>query len=502
MICKSILTDHVHAGRMERYNIIRNALDMYNSVHVSATYTLPNSSLATLLPSPSITSFQTLIFSCLSHVLASQPILGVTIQDESTPTPRFERLKTIDFRDIVGIIEQDPEGSQDAWLQVGLRTKLDRVEELPAWRVIVAVKASTLSLASPSAASGELKFTLAFFGHHAIVDGISCGAFHATFLDALNLHISSPSALQDQAIVPVPKLPLLRSLEEGTDLPLTIWFILLVAFKEYIYNPVDLLAWTGAPIPQKVPKAPCQVRLRSFLIPPAMVAALVKKCRAEGATLTGLVVALIARKLGTMYPDHKHFAAGLPFSFRRFTGHGPRDMGVLVSNLMPLFSSEAKAPRGYISCATGLLAEGKATAEDAQLWESARKTKEFIQNKTASPKNQNVAMLKFASDYASFFMKKLGGRRETAFEVTNITTIDGGVDSEASKGKAYFDKAWFCGGLSTYAAPYVISLVSVKGGSMSVCVTWEEGVISEEEGVEMTEMLEEGLKWVSGAWDM
>lgn len=502
MDCEGVLTDHAHAGRMERFNIIRNALNMYNTVHVSATYTLSPSSFASILPSPSLTSFQTFIFSCLSQVLASQPILGVTIQDESTPAPRYERLETIDFRDIVSIIEQNPEGNQDAWLQAGLRTKLDRVEELPVWRVIVAVKESSLSLTAPSGASGGLKFTLAFFGHHAIADGVSCGAFHATFLDALNLHISSPSTLQAQAVVSVPKLPLVRSLEEGTNLPLTIWFILLIAFKEYIYNPIDLQAWTGAPIPKIVPKAPCQVRLRSFLLPPMMVEALVKKCRAEGATVTGLVVALIARKLATMYPDHKHFVAGLPFNFRRFTGHGPRDMGVLVSNLTPLFSSEAKVPRGYISCATGSTAEGKATAEDAQLWESARKTKEFIRNGTASPKNQKVTMLKFAADYSSFFTKKLGGRREAAFEVTNITTVDGGLGGEEGSGKAYFDKAWFCGGLSTYAAPYVVSIVSVKGGSMSVCVTWEEGVISEEEGVEFTEALEQALKGVGGAWDM
>jgi hypothetical protein len=493
-------------GNMERFNIIRNHLHMYNSVHVSAKYTIPSPS--TLLPSQTPADFQSLIFSCLAEVLKSQPILGVTIQDEGTKTPRWQRLSQINFTEIVKFVNEDPEECPDKWLEAGLRERLDRVDELPVWRVIVAIKFSTLSSSSPSS---PLIFSLAFFGHHVIADGISCGAFHTTFLSALNQHISSsPSPLKINNIVPVPKIPLVHSLEEGTSFPLTIVFILVILFKEFIYNPVDPLSWSGPIISSSIPTQPPVVRLRSFSLSPTQVAALVAKCREKQATVTSLITALVARQLGQMYPSYKHFTAGIPFSVRKFTGHGPQDMGVLVSSVIPHFSSEPRPSRGYISCA---IAHHSVKSDeflgDEMLWESAKNTKDLIRRKTASPKNQAVAMLSFASDMGGLFLKKLGGRREAAFEVTNITTLDGGLladintsDKEVETNKAYFDKAWFCGGLSTYAAPYVVSVVTVKGGWMNVCVTFEEGVLSEDEGHAMISVLEMGLKEISGVWKM
>lgn len=125
-------------------------------------------------------------------------------------------------------------------------------------------------------------------------------------------------------------------------------------------------------------------------------------------------------------------------------------------------------------------------------------------------------MLAYVSDLRDLFGKKLGGRREHAFEVTNLTTIEGGVlgreetptqtqeqeggggDQEKMKGRASFDRAWFCGGMSTYGSPWVVSVVSVRGGWMNVCVTWEEGVVLEEEAVEMKGWLEGCLRELGG----
>lgn len=487
---------------MERFNIIRNALHMYNTVHVSALYTIPQTSMSRLFNSSSSgpDAFQALVFSCLASVIQPHPILGVTIQDEASPTTTYQRLNTIDFTQIVKIIQQDPEACPDTWLQAGLRQKLDRVDELPVWRIIVAVEASSLAQKS-----SDLKFRLAFFAHHVIADGISCGAFHITFLEALNTHIASSLPIDDKSIVLVPKQPLVLSLEENAYLPLTIWFMILVLVKEYIYNPIDTLAWSGPAVSSSIPSAPVPVRLRSFALPPAQVTALVQKCRDEGTSVTGLMLVLIARKLGEMFPGHKHFVAGMPMSVRRFTGHGERDMGVFVTSCASYFSSEERPGRGWISCAssTNTKIDDKMSSAggDLALWDSARKAKQHITTKTSSPKNQVVTMLKFVKDYRPFFLKKLGDKRESAFELTNITTIDGGLGEEGS-GKAWLDRAMFCGGLSTYAAPIVVSVVSVRGGEMNICVTWEEGVVSEEEGNAMTEGLKEGLMECTGVWEM
>jgi hypothetical protein len=485
---------------MERFNIIRHHLHMYNSVHVSATYTIPSS----LLLSPSPASFKALIYTSLSRVLKAHPILNVTIQDEGSREPRWQRVPKINFDQIVKIFDRDPETSLDGWLEEGLRTRVDRVDELVVWRVNVAVKESDLA-SSPE----TLKFTLAFFGHHAITDGLSCAAFHSAFLDSLNALISDPSEITEQSIVETPKLPLIHSLEQGAKLPVTFLYALTLIFKTYIYDPHDPLEWAGPLIPSTTPTAPPIVSLRSFSLPPAQVQSLIQKCREEKTTITSLVIMLVARKLGEMYPSHKHFTATIPFSMRKFSGHSNRDMGVIVSNVQPKFSSEDKTPRGFISCAPSSPGSGSRSAKesakvDEALWNSARAMKAQLVAKTASATNQTVNMLSFVSDYGRLFIQKLGTPREQAFEVTNITTIDGGLEpgKEIDSKKATFDRAWFCGGLSTYGNPYVVSLVSVKGGYMNVCVTWEEGVVSKEDAAAMAAALEEGLRECSGAREM
>jgi hypothetical protein len=493
---------------MERFNITRHYLKFYNTVHVSALYTIP----ASLLPVPSLSSFQDLLYSALTQNLHSHPILGVFIEDEESLLPKWKRLKTIDFGKIVRIIDQDPKARPDAWLQAGLRERLENTSELPLWRVIVAVKKADLSPVKISS-QANLKFTLAFLSHHVVADGISAAAFHTTFVEALNRLISDPSSLKTDCIVEVPKQNLVPSLEEGTSLPLTFFFLLAMIFRTYFYNTVDPLSWTSSPISLQMPTAPPAVKMKSFSLSPTQVEALVQRCREQKTTVTSAINVLIARQLGVMYPDYKHFSSNMPISLRKFSGHTARDMGTLTSNMVFHYSSEKCTPRGYISCATKE-DERVEIPTDSQLWNSARQTRELIRGKTSSDVNTNVALLRYVSDSKPFFLKKLGSTRDYAFEVSNINTIDGGLASikefakdgvgtgAGTSSRAFFDRAWFCAGLGAHGSPYTISVVSVKGGYMNVCLTWESEVVVNIDAEKMVNSLEEGLKGIGGATAM
>ena len=291
---------------MERFNIIRNALHMYNSVHVSATYTVPSS----LLVSSSLAGLKAIIYSALALVFREHPILNVTTKDEDTNEPKWQHVPTIDFDQMVRILDQDPEASPDAWLQKGFEWHVDRTEgiDLPVWRIIIAINEKSLS--SP-ASKTTTKFTLAFYAHHSIADGGSAAAFHTTFLSALNQLITAPSPTTLlQPIISTPRLPLLPSIEEATPLPVSFFFAILLIFKTYIYNPIDALSWTGPPVPATPPATVPICRLSSFSLPPDQVTHLIQACRAERTTLTSLLCVLVARKLGAMLDGEDRLLGG------------------------------------------------------------------------------------------------------------------------------------------------------------------------------------------------
>ncbi|KAG4443363.1 hypothetical protein IFR05_001152 [Cadophora sp. M221] len=472
-------------GYMEQFNIARNHVKFYNNFQISATYTIPRSTLQ----APSIAGFTALIYSTLRETLKNQPILNVLIEDEGKPKPKWKRAETIDLQEHVTITEHDPASSPDAWLTEGHAERLDRVDEIPAWRVRVGVQESDLA----ATVASTLPFVLAFYGHHAIVDGVSCGAFHMTFLESLNNLIEDPSSINTSPLIrPSLNLQLIPSLEEAAPLPISIWFAIKQIIKAFIYNPIDPSNWSGPPIPRSLPNI--TPNLRTFSLGPDAVSRLVQKCRENMTTITALISVLTARKTAEMHPSHSHFAGVIPFSFRKFSGHGPRAMGVFVSNVTPYFAFESNPPRGYISCAR-TPDDAPNGGENETLWESARKTREFIAAGSASPNDQMVGVLKFAGDLRSFFLGLWGKKRDHAFEVSNVGVVDGGIDAAADGGKAWFDKMVFSSGLCVYGDPFSVLVVSAKGGHLTVSVGWMSEVTEERDGVALCEYLGQ---WMTG----
>lgn len=278
---------------------------------MTAWYSVPRSVLGA---SDSITN---LVYAALRELINIHPILGVNVKDEETPAPMWARLDKIDLRDIVKIIESDLESTFDNWAQDGHRGSIGSSEELPLWRVVVAAPPSETKEDESTKIKEVTRFAVGFFFHHGIGDGLSGGAFHLTFLNALNRLITNdPKASLDNstlAVVPVPKKDLLPNLEMKTPLPISILFMAKEIFKAFIYSPVDSLLWTGPPISTELPRPPITT-VRSFLLPASIVDGLVSLCRREKTSVTALITILIGRKLGMMYPKYSHFVGTLPVS--------------------------------------------------------------------------------------------------------------------------------------------------------------------------------------------
>jgi hypothetical protein len=473
---------------MEKFFIFRNQVKFYNNIEVGATYTVPRS----LLKISPEDAFKSLIYSALAETLKSQPILGVTIEDEQSMNPKWARLDRIDLRELVKIIQEESPSASVKWIEACHREPLDRIGELPLWRVVIAIQETALTASE----TGTVSFTMAFFCHHAIADGLSAGAFNLTFLDALNHLIDHPSSMAYKPIIEVPKLSLVPNLELRTPLPISFLFMLKQIIKNSIYNPDDTLEWSGPPIDANMPRPPTP-NIRSFSLPHTTVNRIISRCREEKTTVTALITILTALWLSATYPQHKRFCGKVPFSLRKFSKHSPRDMGNYVSDAELYFSSETKPARGYISCNTS--STEPTTGNDPKLWEGARECKTMIVERTSTILNQNVGMTRFVSNYRKLFLGWLGTKRQHAFEVSNIGVLDGGMKvGEENKERATFDRARFSTALCTYGDPYTIFIATAKNGYMTVSLGWATGIVREQEAVGLLEWLETQLRGLVG----
>lgn len=461
-------------GLMERFNILRNYIDFYHSVSVTAVYTAPESLFS------KHGGVQDLVYACLASVINDHAILGVTIADEGTPEPKWVRLETIDLGQIVKV-NSDPTLDLDVWINHGHHMPFKTTPDLPLWRVLIATDVSGIQ-SSP----GTTTFSVGFVYHHGIGDGLSGAVFHLSFRDALAKLTTSDEQTAINPIIPIPKNPLLPTLEMGTKLPLGIWFTLKIIIATFIYKPKDSLLWTGSFISASAPRPPI-CNTRSIYFPSTTVSKLLTLCRTNKTTMTGLISVLIARKLALIYPTSTHFAASIPISLRKFTGHTARDMGCFVSDSKALFASEASPAAGYVGCASPFTPP---SASDEALWESARQVKKSLDEKAATPKNQGVGLLKFvAGDFIKFFMDSLGTQRTYSFELTNLGGVDGAVGEAVS-----FDRVVFSAGGCTFAPPYGFQLVTAKGGDMCLNLKWESGVVRDEDAGELLSTVGDWLK--------
>ncbi|KAA8574658.1 hypothetical protein EYC84_003908 [Monilinia fructicola] len=153
-------------------------------------------------------------------------------------------------------------------------------------------------------------------------------------------------------------------------------------------------------------------------------------------------------------------------------------IGVYVSAAKPIFSCENPTPRGYISCCSpsspGL--EGS----DEQLWDSARETRQYIATATNSPADQDIGALKLIRDFQKYFTGLLGGKRQSAFLLTNLGVVEGTSGDRDLTAKATLSKLFFANMPSMYDGPLLLAMATVKGGDMTLCLGSERGVITED----------------------
>lgn len=374
--------------------------------------------------------------------------MGVSLIRDDTRRPLWVRLPEINLTKVVGFV--DWKGSQrelEAMLESMHNESFDGLGELPLWRITV--------FSWPRKETSETgDIDVAFFFHHGLCDGMSGVAFHIAFLEAL-INLTTTNE-RHPAIVKVPKLDMLPSIEAAHDLPLSIPFIICEVVKAFILDQSDEKCWTGSPV-RFEPNITC---FRTLYLPLHFVDTLSQLCRSHGVTITSLLTILIARALAKTFPHYPRFCSQTAMSFRRFTGTDNRAIVNYVAPIAHRFSIMRR--KGYLECGGDFS------------WDVVKSCHREVRDATTSPKNQKVGLLKFVNDYAGWFRKQLGHKREYSFSVSNIGILHGRGETDLIP---RVKQVLFTQPRNVTGSALAFNVVSAKGGDLSIALSWQKDVV-------------------------
>ncbi|KFY04120.1 hypothetical protein O988_00973 [Pseudogymnoascus sp. VKM F-3808] len=444
-------------GIIERYYIARSHLGYYNNVGVTATYTIPPALLSTALRAADCSSaIANLTYQVLAQLIAQHPSLGISVLGAGTQTPTWKRLESIDLPSLVTFAE--PDASVKEYLIKLFNTPVDGDGGTTAlWRVLVVPsppKPANGTLDSPA----PFHLTIGFFYHHAIGDGLSGAAVQTCIHRALQAALRNPSSNPPTTVQPSgADLP--PSFETAVPLSITAG-----GFLRTLYGTVfpNRDVWSGAPITFTKPVV---TKLRQFSLSAAQSAALVARCRRHEASVTALLMVVIAEVVAGKTKGAKGIDGNAAMSLRKFAeGVGAEDMGTYISAMSCFFFRSS--PKGK-----GRLGEGVE-------WEEVKRVKELLVKGAGSTKNQFSAYLKLIPNVVKFLEGKPGQSRERSFEISNLGVVDFGKGKvEGTEESVGCEKVVFGQSANVTGAAYSFSVATAKGGELTVLLSWQKGVV-------------------------
>ncbi|THY42965.1 hypothetical protein D6C99_07259 [Aureobasidium pullulans] len=441
------------AGYNERRYITRQSLGYYRTLAIGGIYTVDQASATKIS--------QQIFVPALKHCVATHPLLSATIEGQDTESPSFARPKTLDLHNHVEILCTDDLGSGAADLsekdlihRVTNRTldfEFSDVEITPPWKVVV--------FSLPGQGSTQRLFIL-FAYYHSHGDGKSALAFHKTFLQGLN----QESDVGDNFLCETPSVPLPSTIEQAGKLSISWSYLLSPLFGAYLpeavvkslglrasTTPKSADAWTGKRVPFN--RDTFSTGLEFFSVPHQTTHAALRLCRAHDVKFTGLLHQLIVRALSEALPsdpDIGSFVASTVVDLRPLlNGIGADDMSCPgPTATFELFSrSKTIDWNNWIQ-----------PQSDSPIWTAARRT---------------------TKDQIPPLDARGSRERPTSYEISNLGVFDPTAGSQ--KGAWDVESMFFAQPANFLGGCLAFSVVTRKGGDMTVSVTWQERTLGVEE---------------------
>ncbi|KAH6645773.1 alcohol acetyltransferase [Truncatella angustata] len=465
-----------YASPNERRVITREHLGYYRSVVVGAVYDFGSKSVD--LRSPS--SYFWPLTSCLDE----HPFLSVVIQDSNTEKPFYDHVQKVNINDHISIaddlnVDETVGLTETRSIETILGSGLDLSwpSHIPPWKILIH------PIVSPTSTNPTRCF-IAFSFSHSLSDGLAGPAFHHTFLNALRLGEQGKEV--SEVVKTSGSLPVAFDIAER--LPISWGFLLRpllgVLLPKLIANflgiraattAIDNGTWLGSPTFFK--QHEYHSRYKLLEIEAALLQKILVESREHGAKLTATLHQVIIQALSRLIPASRatNFVSQTAVNMRKSVGVPENEMGSYVTGYDELH----------------VRTDGAGSLSDTA-WAAASTMTNNLASYAVRLQDQPIGLLRYAPSIKEYLTGKLGQKRDCSYEVSNLVAFS----DTASNAGCKITKMVFAQPCNVVSAPLVFSIISVKGGSLILAISWQSGAldIAEEDENEFVKGLCELIK--------
>ena len=400
-------------------------------------------------------------------------MLQVGIQGQEGNETKFVHVKEMDLKKHILFETFDSEGEEYEKELLDFQGKqhdivFEDIDKNPPWK---------LTWINPSDDIFRADVLLSF--HHSLFGGTGGVVFHADLIAALNSSIQPhPSHILN--FDNPPTLPLPQEQAVPFSASLSFVFSTIASAVLPFLSPTEHI-WSGKPISFSLPY---KTLLRSYDISNEKLSVLLKACKPHSVSITALIHVLVATSLsklvGATKDPQEDFRADTPISVKPFLIPSEQKLSqlrVLLTTTDHVFSAQLLSS----------LANSKGDTQTELIFDTAARVKREMNEKLRSlPKNDIVFMLKYVTDWKSFWTKKDNTKRDSTWSLSNVGTLEamGSAsllpDDKDDELKVFATRVIFTNGAGVAGAALGVNLGSVKGGDFTVTLSWQEGILDEE----------------------
>lgn len=442
---------------------VRESFKYYNAIAVAGIYRFSDHGRR---DDPSQPAFY---FAALKHCIETHPMLARSIQNAGSDDERYVHVDSMDLNNHINFLTQvtgsSAEVTEDdriARIMEHIHNEstlaiFNRPQGIPPWRLDIL----------PLDASSRRIF-ISFTYSHCIADGMSGPNFHKTFLAALNDKepVTDANFMTTESTIHI--LP---------DLPVSLLFLLGPALGHYL--PAFLSRWLGLKASvsganegtwagsyffddRLSPDVPVHTAVELLSLDSTALAAVLKACRSQNTKLTGLLNELFARCLCRRLGDYdKHFplytnlVSCVPINLRKVSGLPADALGNFAGGTYFIYP----------------IIQTPELTLDEEIWEGARTESAEVAESAKDLQDQATGLLGWISDMKSWMGDHLGHVRDSSWELSNLMAFEG----EIVEGPITVEKMFFSQPANLVGQPIQLNVMSVKGGDLAICVSWQVG---------------------------
>lgn len=463
---------------------MRHALDWYRALIITGLYTVPKDSA---FDTHGIASY----IPALKWCIKSQPFLSATIEGLHGESPVFTRPAKLDLRNHIQII--DPESSAyksvDDELELFKKVVLEThdqpwsdAERIPPWKIVV--------LPLPDQADSTQKRVYIIYAYsHTHGDAKSALIFHKTFLQGLQTQATDES---DQSLIYAPpSSPLPLPLEEACKLKISWSFLLAPVLAQYLPSIVCRLLRIQAAGNQlsiidqvytgkitRYDKDNFRTASQILIVKHDLLAKVLAVCRSQHSKLTGLLNRLIVHALSELLRPEtaNEFLGQIVIDLR---AHIPADAdGMTMGNFVSV----------AYETSSRLMPNPNSEKYDETFWNAVRETTTRLAAAAGTLDDHPIGLLKYLSNFRSWFLGQLGKKRDSSYEISNIGVFDPTLSNRNDLARTTqswaIEKTFFSQPANVLGSPLNFQIVTMKGGDMVITLNWQVGVtgVPDEDG--------------------